>query len=159
MGGWIALQFSLNSKRIKKLVLLAPVMSFAPLNWKSPFKLFPALWFRNSFFIRNLYNWMFAKQNVPNETLYNQFFIGYKYGKINLRVAPKVFKQEELERLQAETLVLISEQEVVYSSTKKALDNAAAIPKITAVLIPNSSHCLPAEQNEIVNDLVTKYLL
>ena len=158
MGGWISLQFSLNSKRIKKLVLLAPVMSFAPLNWKFPIKLFPALWFRNSFFIRNLYNWMYAKQNVPNETLYNQFFIGYKYGKINLRVVPKVFNKEELERLQPETLVLIGEQEVVYSSTKKAIDHAAAIPKITAVLIPNCSHCLPAEQNEIVNHLVSEFL-
>ncbi|MBS4218443.1 alpha/beta fold hydrolase [Bacillus sp. FJAT-49711] len=27
MGGWISLQFSLNSSRVKKLVLLAPIMS------------------------------------------------------------------------------------------------------------------------------------
>ena len=159
MGGWMALQFSLNSNRVKKLVLLAPVMSFAPLNWKFPFKLFPALWFKNSAGIRNLYNWMFAKHNTPDETLYKQFLLGYKYGKIHLRVVPKVYTKEELESLNVETLLLIGEQEVVYKSTKKAIDHAAAMPQITAKLIPNCSHCLPAEQKDIINNLVSEFLL
>lgn len=133
-------------------------MSFATLNWKFPFKLFPALWFKNSIAIRNLYNWMFAKQNSPNEILYEQFLLGYKYGKIHLRVVPKVFTKEELASLKAETLLLIGEQEVVYSSIKKAIDHATAIPQITAKLIPNCSHCLPAEQQEMVNHLVNEFL-
>ncbi|MGE8206656.1 alpha/beta fold hydrolase [Heyndrickxia sp. NPDC080065] len=158
MGGWISLQFSLNSNRVKKLVLLAPVMSFAPLSWKFPFKLFPSLWFRNSFFIRDLYNWMFAKGNNPDEILYQQFLNGYKYGKIQLRVVPKVFERKELERLLPETLLLIGEQEVVYSSTKKAARNASSFPNIKTKLIPNCSHCLSAEQKNVVNELVTDFL-
>lgn len=159
MGGWVSLQFSLNSNRVKKLVLLAPVMSFASLNWKFPFKLFPAMTVKNSFFIRRLYNWMYAKQNEPDEILYQQFYKGYKYGKIQLRVVPRVFESQELERLDPETLVLIGEQEVVYSSTKKAIDYASSFPKIKAKLIPYCSHCLLAEQKDIVNTLVSDFLL
>ncbi|MBS4196306.1 alpha/beta fold hydrolase [Lederbergia citri] len=159
MGGWISLQFSLNSKRVKKLVLLAPVMSFASLNWKFPFKLFPAMTAKNAFFIRALYKWMFAKHNAPDEILYQQFYKGYKYGKIQLRVVPKVFEREELESLKPMTLVIIGEQEVVYSSTKKAVVYADSFPNIKAKLIPNCSHCLPAELKEIVNQLVNDFLL
>lgn len=158
MGGWISLQYSLHSDRVKKLVLLSPVMSFASLNWKFPIKLFPSLWFRNSFFIRVLYNWMFAKGNEPDEILYQQFLNGYKYGKIQLRVVPKVFDRKDIERLEPETLLLIGEQEVVYSSTKKAIENASGFPKIKTKLIPNCSHCLPAEQKDIVNELVAEFL-
>ncbi|MCR2823637.1 alpha/beta fold hydrolase [Lederbergia panacisoli] len=159
MGGWISLQFSLNSNRVKKLALLAPVMSFAGLNWKFPMKLFPAMTVKNSFFIRSLFNWMFAKQNQPDEILYQQFYKGYKYGKIQLRIAPKVFERDELEGLKPDTLVLIGEQEVVYSSTKKAVEYANSFTKIKAKLIPNCSHCLPAEQREIVNQLVKDFLI
>jgi len=159
MGGWISLQFSLKSIRVKKLVLLAPVMSFAGINWKFPIKLFPSLWFRNSFSIRALYNWMFAKGNEPNKILYQQFLNGYKYGKIQLRIVPKVFDREELERLHPETLLIIGEQEVIYSSIRKATQHAARSPKIKTELIPNCSHCLPAEQKDIVNELVTDFLL
>ncbi|MBY0121769.1 alpha/beta fold hydrolase [Bacillus sp. S/N-304-OC-R1] len=158
MGGWISLKFSLESEKVKKLVLLAPVMSFSSLNWKFPFKLLPAMILKNSYFIRSLYNWMFAKQSRPNSILYEQFLLGYKYGKIQLRVAPTVFKETELKKLQPETLVLIGENEVVYSSVEKALKNAEASPKITAKLIPSSSHCLPAEQNQLVNQLVINFL-
>lgn len=159
MGGWMSLQFSLHSKRVKKLVLLAPVMSFNSLNWKFPLKLFPALWFRNSIMIRNLYNWMFAKENTPNEILYQQFLLGFKYGKTHLRVVPKVFTKEELESLKVKTLLLIGDQEVIYSSTKKAIANATVCPQITAKLIPNCSHSLPGEQNEIINNLVFEFLM
>ncbi|MBS4172228.1 alpha/beta hydrolase [Bacillus sp. FJAT-49736] len=159
MGGWISLQFSLHSNRVKKLVLLAPVMSFASLNWRFPIKLFPSLWFRNSFFIRALYNWMFAKGNEPDEILYQQFLCGYKYGKIQLRVVPKVFNRTELEQLLPETLLLIGDGEVVYSSTKKATQYASNFPKVKTKLIPNCSHCLPAEQKDIVNELVNDFLL
>lgn len=85
--------------------------------------------------------------------------LGYKYGKIHLRVVPKVFTKEELGSLKAETLLLIGEQEVVYSSTKRAINHAASIPQITAKLIPNCSHCLPAEQKEMVNNLVNEFLI
>lgn len=158
MGGWIALQFSLQSDRIKKLVLLAPVMSFCGLNWKFPLKLLPATLLRNSYFIRTLYNWMFAKKNTPNPVLYNQFLAGYKFGRIQLKVAPTVFKETELKRLTPETLVLIGEDEVIYSSVNKAVKHAEESPKMTAHLIPDSSHCLPAEQAPIVNQLVLQFL-
>jgi pimeloyl-ACP methyl ester carboxylesterase len=158
MGGWIALQFSLQSERVKKLVLLAPVMSFCGLNWKFPIKLLPATLLRNSHSISILYNWMFAKQNTPNTILYEQFWAGYKFGRIQLKVAPSVFKEAELNQLRPETLVLIGEEEVIYSSVHQAIERAEQSPKMMVHLIPNSSHCLPAEQAPIVNQLVLQHL-
>jgi pimeloyl-ACP methyl ester carboxylesterase len=158
MGGWIALQFSLQSERVRKLVLMAPVMSFSSLNWKFPFKLLPATLLRNSYSISSLYKWMFAKKNVPNKILYNQFWSGYKYGRIQLRVAPTVFKEPELSKLPPETLVLIGEEEVIYSSVQQAIERAEQLPKTVVHLIPNSSHCLPAEQSQVVNKLVMEFL-
>jgi pimeloyl-ACP methyl ester carboxylesterase len=155
MGGWISLQYSLQSERIKKLVLLAPVISFCPLHWKFPFKLLPAMLLKSPYFIRQLYHWMFAKQNTPNQILY---VAGYKYGKIQLRVPPTVFEEKDFKKLQPETLVLIGENEVIYSSIKKALQNAVVSPKITAQLVSGSSHCLPAEQPDVVNRLVLAFL-
>ncbi|MCM3768594.1 alpha/beta fold hydrolase [Neobacillus niacini] len=158
MGGWIALQYTLQSERVRKLVLLAPVMSFSSLNWKFPFKLLPATLLRNSYSIRKLYNWMFAKQNTPNQLLYAQFLAGYKFGRIQLKVAPSVFNETELSKLLPETLVLIGKEEVVYSSVQQAVNRAEQSPKTTVQLIPDSSHCLPAEQAETVNKLVLQFL-
>ncbi|MBU8917280.1 alpha/beta hydrolase [Bacillus sp. FJAT-29953] len=158
MGGWIALQFSLQSDRVKKLVLLAPVMSLSGLNWRFPFKLLPATLLKNSYSIRKLYEWMFAKQNTPSPLLYKQFLAGYKLGKIQLKVAPTVMKEAELKGLWPETLVLIGEEEVIYSSVQKAIKRADEAPNMTVHLIPACSHCLPAEQSYMVNDLVNQFL-
>lgn len=158
MGGWIALQFSLQSNRVRKLVLLAPVMSICGLNWKFPFKLLPATLLRNSYSIRKLYKWMFAEQNTPNQILYDQFLKGYKFGRIQLKVAPTIFKETELKKLRPETLVLIGENEVIYSSVHQAIKRAGEFPKMSVHQIPNSSHCLPAEQSHVVNQLVIQFL-
>lgn len=158
MGGWIALQYTLHSERVKKLVLLAPVMSLNGLNWKFPFKLLPATLVRNRYSIRKLYNWMFAKQNTPDPILYDQFLAGYRFGRIQLKVAPTVFKEAELKQLRPDTLVLIGEEEVIYSSVYGAIKRAEGVPKMAVHVIPNSSHCLPAEQSHDVNQLVIQFL-
>ncbi|SOB91970.1 pimeloyl-ACP methyl ester carboxylesterase [Ureibacillus xyleni] len=159
MGGWMSLQYCLNSNRVKKLVLLAPVMSFDRLNWKFPLKLFPAMWFKKTYFIKKLYKWLFAKNSVPDQVLFNQFVVGYKFGVMQLRVPPRTYNDEEIRNLKTPTLLLIGNEEVVYSSVDKAFERASTNPIITTKLVVGASHCLSAEQKDEVNKLVTDYLI
>jgi len=69
-----------------------------------------------------------------------------------------VFEREALERLPPDMLVLIGEQEVVYSSTKKAIEDASSFSKIKAKLISNCPHCLLAEQKEVLDRLIKEFL-
>jgi pimeloyl-ACP methyl ester carboxylesterase len=63
-----------------------------------------------------------------------------------------------LRELKLRTLFLVGDEEVIYDA-RKAVDRVKElIPRAETHIIPRASHCLNAEQSELVNGLILQFL-
>jgi pimeloyl-ACP methyl ester carboxylesterase len=69
-----------------------------------------------------------------------------------------VFTDAELAGLQAPTLLLIGDREVIYDPRAALARARRLIPRLTAGLLPDASHLLSAERAESVNDRIVAFL-
>lgn len=160
LGGWLAMNLALcDPDRVRKLVTLAPAASLAPLNWQFFLRFMltnlPIRSFGNSFT-----QWLFATPKAATKftALIAQVSIGAKNFKFQKMVYPEVFADDELQRLQPPTLVLIGEKEVIYKP-RPALDRARRlIPGVEAELVPQAGHASPLDQPAWVNARILKFL-
>jgi pimeloyl-ACP methyl ester carboxylesterase len=160
-GGWLALNFALSApERIKRLILLAPA-GLQPLVSQFWLRGMPAMLFPCRSFIGKFMKWMTVEGFAVNELFVEQFLVGMKNFRHRpyIRVLPTVFTDDELRQIEAHTLLLIGEEEVIYKKPKAAVKRAEQlIQNIEAEMIPNSSHGLPMEQAELVNKHILGFL-
>jgi pimeloyl-ACP methyl ester carboxylesterase len=95
---------------------------------------------------------------VVNELFVEQFVMGMKHFRSQIRVFPTVFTDDELQQIEADTLLLIGAQEVIYNPELAAKRAKRVIPNIEAKLVPDASHGLPMEQPGLVNEYILDFL-
>jgi pimeloyl-ACP methyl ester carboxylesterase len=158
-GGWLALNFTLTfPERIKSLVLLDPVSSFAPLSKQFILRMIVP------FFIsptpKNLYKFSYwLLRGRMGDKRYQELFVagltGLKFGK---RIPATVFKDRELCSVSRPTLLLLGEECVIYNFRCVMKRAKRLIPDIKAEIIPEASHSLNMEQAELVNQKIVEFL-
>lgn len=159
MGGWLALNFALHAPRkVNRLILLAPVGAFYSIPLQFMFKVYPALLLPSPRRIERAWNWFLAKGNRLDELAMGQAVEAYTHCRMLLKVIPKRFAQEQLQQLAVPTLFLVGEEEVIYNARKAAKLVRRLIPTAETEIVPRASHCLNAEQAEIVNGRILRFL-
>jgi pimeloyl-ACP methyl ester carboxylesterase len=158
-GGWLALNFVLSaSQRVKRLILLSPAASLLPLVGQFWLRGIPAMLFAHRSLIARFMDWMTADRFAVNALFVEQFVLGIRHFRSQIRILPTVFTDNELRQIKLPTLLLIGEQEVIYDPAA-AVDRAKhLISNIKAELIPNASHGLPMEQSELVNARILGFI-
>jgi pimeloyl-ACP methyl ester carboxylesterase len=165
-GGWFALNYALHvPERVNKIVLLSPAACFVPLV-RQHFLRGALMWFFPSrFAVRSFKLWETYPGNIKSpenlayfETNTEQMYLGFKYFRITGESTPDTFSDEELRRLQAPTLLLIGQQEVIYDPPASIERARRLIPHIEAELIPNASHDMSCFQAEVVDERILKFL-
>lgn len=158
-GGWLALNFALSaSKRVKRLILLAPAASLLPLVSQFWLRGIPTMLFPRRSLITSFMKWMTVEGFVVNELFVDQFVLGMKEFRSQIRVFPTLFTDDELRQIKAHTLLLIGEEEVIYNPEAAMNRAKQLIQNIEAEVIPNASHGLPMEQPELVNERILGFL-
>ena len=159
-GGWLALNFALSApKRIKRLILLAPVglQPFVSQFW---LRGIPAMLFPRRSFITGFMKWMTVEGFVVNELFVEQFVLGMQAFRpsCQIRALPTVFTDHELRQIKAHTLLLLGEKEVIYDPKAAMKWANQAMPRIQSEMVSNASHGLPMEQAELVNERILGFL-
>jgi len=158
-GGWIALNYAMSAPaRVKRLILLAPAGALVPLAMQFYVRGIPTLLFPVRPLITSFMRWMTAEGFVVKEPFVEQFVLGAKNFKSQIRVPPSVFTDAELRKITAPTLLLLGAQEVIYDPRAAAKRARGLVPNIKVEIIPNSSHGLPMEQPRLVNERVLTFL-
>jgi len=158
-GGWLTLNFALNvPERVKLMVLLAPASPLLPFVSQFYTRGVPTALFPTRSLIASFMRWMSADGFVVNELFFEQFLLGMKYVRSQIRVLPTVFRDDELRQIKAETLLIIGEQEVIYNPVLAVNRAKELISNIKAEIIPNTNHGLPMEQPVLVNKLILDFL-
>ncbi len=155
-GGWVTMNMALYApERVKKIVLLSPVVAFV--SWNKMYLLLrfvPLMLFPIRLFINNSIRPMFVKR--PNEIYFEQLALAAKC-KFK-EVFPTEFTDDELRQIKIPALLLIGEKEVIFSPPK-AIDRAKRLmPDIQTEMIPEASHLSSMDQPEMVDACILKFL-
>ncbi len=78
-------------------------------------------------------------------------------GLIN-QVLPRVYSKEEFAQIQAKTLLVLGEQEVIYNNLHSAIQSARElIPGVEIQVIPDAHHITALAQPEKVNQRLLQF--
>jgi pimeloyl-ACP methyl ester carboxylesterase len=99
-GGWLALNFALSApERVRRMILLAPAASLLSLDSKFYIRGIPSVLFPIRPLITGFMRWMTVEGFVVNELFVEQFVMGMKHFRSQIRIFPTVFSDDELRRL------------------------------------------------------------
>ena len=165
-GGWFALFYALRApQRVSKIALISPAASFRPLNWQHALRGSAMFFFPSRNTMRSFKLWETYPGNLQspeNLAFFNakveQLYLGFKYFRCQGEAMPDIFTDAELQRLQAPTLLLIGQQEVIYDPAASIERARRLIPHIEASLIPNASHDLSSFQARVVDERILRFL-
>jgi pimeloyl-ACP methyl ester carboxylesterase len=165
-GGWFALNYALHvPERVDKIALISPAACFLPLNWQHMLRGSLMFFFPSRPAMRSFKLWETYLPNIQspeNRAFFNdkleQLYLGFKHFRCQGEANPDVFSDDELRGLQAPTLLLIGQQEVIYDPVASIERARRLIPHIEASLIPNASHDLSSFQARIVDEHILKFL-
>lgn len=155
MGGFLALKLAqVTPRRVRRLVLISPA-SLLPLRPQfllraaaallTPF-LTPAS--RQALFLGTASPHAapaIRQLLTPTDFRYQMFF-------------PPAETDADLRRVQAPTLLLLGEREVIYAPNQALRRATRLIPAVEAILIPGAGHAVSLDQPDMVNQHVLRFL-
>lgn len=156
-GGWQTAMYALrHPQRLRKVVLLAPVMTVLPLPfawiWRAVLCLLP-----DRSFLEGLMVWMhpdLAKGDQKQLQWMNEeidaAFLALRCFKPKPMVNPTLLTDAELGSLRVPTLFLVGENERIYSATQAIERLQRVAPQIETEIIQNAGHDLLLVQPDLV---------
>jgi pimeloyl-ACP methyl ester carboxylesterase len=165
-GGWFALNYAIHQpERVRKVVLISPAACFLPLNWQHSLRGALMFFFPTRSAMLRFKLWETFPENIQspeNRAFFNakaeQLYLGFKYFRCQGEATPDIFSDQDLGRIQAPTLVLIGQQEVIYDPVASIERARRRIPNVEASLVPNASHDLAYFQAPVVDERILKFL-
>lgn len=156
LGGWLALKLAAYApQRVNKLVLLDPggiiSLSITPrIIWNTvPFVLMPG-----EASARRMLSLMSVHSLEPLTvewmTLVSQ--------NVNSSLAPPAISASELQGIKADVLMMSGEHDIFLPSKKLAQKAGELFPTARIIIVPNSGHLLPDDQQDIVLNQVKDFL-
>lgn len=164
-GGGVALQVALKyPDKINRMVLMCPAWGIKMFRiWSLVFHSLPAVVFPGPGRVRNLLEWLSVKRPVfadkEGDALVNYLTIALRHYKSPKPVNPVVFTDEELKRIKAPILLLIGDNEVIYSDPREVVHRAKNnLPDVTVTIISRAGHALPYDRPDVVGKKISEFL-
>jgi pimeloyl-ACP methyl ester carboxylesterase len=158
-GGWLATNLALNAPQVvERLVLLAPAATVTPLRRRFMLFALPMVLWPTDATIRPFFDWL-AQDYRMNEHFAELMRLGVRHWRSSKRgVYPTVYSDDELRRLQAPTLLLIGDREVIYDPYAGLARARHLVPHFEGEIVPDACHMLSAEQAEWINQRMVAFL-
>lgn len=158
-GGWLALGLALGApRRVSHLVLLAPAASILP--FRRILKLTIAAGpYMPAWTGRPSIEAMVGGRAHVDDRIVQLLTLHLAHFRYQRRAPfPSAFRSEELETLQAKTLLLIGDHEMIYDP-ERALGRACLlIPDVEVELVEDAGHLINMERPEFTNDRLLSFL-
>jgi pimeloyl-ACP methyl ester carboxylesterase len=165
-GGWLTLNYAIGApQRVDQIVLLSPAGSFLPLVKQFFLRTMPLMFLPRRFVVDSFMRWLTYKENLHDahlraiyDCLVDQMYLGARYFRMQAGVMPGVFSDDELRRLQAPTLLLIGQQEVIYDPAASLERARRLVPNFEGQLVPRASHDMSFSQAQFVDARILEFL-
>lgn len=164
-GGWQASLYALSHpERLDKLVLLAPASTVLRPRFEVMVRAI-LYYFIPTRFVAERYLYWYAPDSVrKHETreiideMVDEVLLARKCFNPRKFVVPTVLTDQDWQRLQVPTLLLVGENEVTYSAHEAIRRLETAAPNVTALMIPEADHHLAIVKPARVSNEVLKFL-
>lgn len=158
-GGFLTLNFALQAPdRVKRLVLLAPAGCFVKFRLAFWLRMVSGMFLPARAALERLIPWISVRRDAPESPVFEQMLLIRLFGRAHWGVWPRVFTDEELRRVNAPTLLLIGDREVIYDPRAAVERATRLLPCIEAEIIPNAGHFLTFDQPESVDARMLNFL-
>ncbi len=163
-GGWIAAHYALRfPRRVRRLVLLAPAGTAAPVSWAFIWRgmlcLIPI-----RFFMKKFMNWAATTENKDEtaqrviDQMTDDAYLGMWSLKPRRMVPPVPLADEELGQLPERTLFLVGDREVVFNPHQALARLGVAAPQVLTEMISGAGHDFFAVRADEVNRRMMAFL-
>lgn len=158
-GGWLSLNFAVaHPQRVSKLALLAPAASLLPFRLAARVSIQVGPYMPGWTAGPSLKPLFGDRYTIDDRVvaLLEKSLLRYRFQQHP--VIPDVFSDDELQSVQADTLVMCGDQEIIYDSAR-ALERARSlISKVDAELVQDAGHMLNLERPEYVDTRLIGFL-
>jgi pimeloyl-ACP methyl ester carboxylesterase len=165
-GGFFALETAINlPERVDKVVLISPAATFVQM-WAWWLHLFIPAHIFGSFFgsekmVLHAYDWLwqgFLMDDCFAELRRLNKLAGKDLRPSINRAVPRVFRDDELKRVQAPVLLLIGDHEVIYRPEDAIRRASRLVRDLKAEIVPNANHTAQYTAPDFVNMRMMEYL-
>lgn len=155
MGGWLSLNYAVtHPERINRLVLLAPVASFARIPLLTMLPIYLAMLLPTPARVQRAWDRFLAPGNHLPPLVMEMITAAYIHCRPQLAVIPGAFPAAELARITVPVLFLVGDAETIYPAEQIVGKVRAVLPQAVTQIIPGAGHCLTAEQPRLVNEAI-----
>jgi pimeloyl-ACP methyl ester carboxylesterase len=164
-GGFTAAYYAMKlPERIRKLVLIGPAATIAPMRPfythmfipKAVYGFFPKLPGLKRV-MRSSVDWM--HKGLPRDPLWEPFFYSSMiYGGLINQVFPRMYSKVEFSQIKAKVLLILGEQEAIYNNLQSAAHSARElIPNVKVEIVPAAHHVAAVASPEKVNQILLQF--
>jgi pimeloyl-ACP methyl ester carboxylesterase len=160
-GGMLAFTAALYlPKRVKRVVLVSPAATFVQFwafYWHIayPYKL--GYFLGSKPIILSGFKWLW--QNFPRDECFTKYSeLSKTSGFPSNQLAPPVYSDEELRKIQTPILLLIGDHEVIYNPAHVIQRAMRLVPGLKAEMIPNANHNAQVTAPDVVNNKILEFL-
>jgi pimeloyl-ACP methyl ester carboxylesterase len=155
-GGFLTLNTALYlPNQVKKIVLISPAATFVQM-WAWSLYFFPAYMTGSKRLLLRAYDWIW--QGYPKDECIAQMRAITSVSGVPHHVPPSVFSDEELRKIQAPTLLLIGDHEVIYDPERAIRRATRLVTGLRAEIVPNANHNAEYTAANAVNEKVLDFL-
>ncbi|HTO87276.1 MAG TPA: alpha/beta hydrolase [Thermoanaerobaculia bacterium] len=143
-GGFEAMLMAQHAPdRTEKLILLAPAAAFKPFSAKFYLTVFGAALYPNDTILGTFRNASTVRADLFSKEATEMLSLSFRVGANQVRVYPREFSDDEVRAIKAPTLVILGNEEMIYSPAEVAERASRLLPKSRVLMLSGCGHAIP----------------
>jgi pimeloyl-ACP methyl ester carboxylesterase len=147
-----------NPDKIEKLILLAPAAGFKPFSFKFYLLAFGTAIFPKDIILETFKNAGTLKTNLWSKEMTEMLTLSFRVAANQLRVYPREFSDDELKAIKVPTLLILGNEEMIYSPAKAAERASRILPNSKVIMLPNCGHAIPFDAPKEASNAIDSFL-
>jgi pimeloyl-ACP methyl ester carboxylesterase len=147
-----------NPDKIEKLILLAPAAGFKPFSFKFFLSAFGTAIFPKDIILETFKNAGTLKANLWSKEMTEMLALSFRVAAVQLRVYPREFSDEELKAIKVPTLLILGNEEMIYSPAEAAERASGIMPNSKVIMLPDCGHAIPFDAPREASNAIDSFL-
>lgn len=147
-----------NPDKIEKLILLAPAAGLKPFSFEFFLTVFGTAIFPKDIILENFKNAGTLKANLWSKEMTEMLTISFRVAANQLRVYPREFSDDELKAIKVPTLLILGNEEMIYSPAKAAERASRILPNSKVIILPDCGHAIPYDAPKDASNVIDSFL-
>jgi pimeloyl-ACP methyl ester carboxylesterase len=158
-GGFQAMLIARQKpEKIKKLILLAPASGLRPFSLEFYLTSFGTALYPKDIILKTFRNSGTLKPGLWSNEMTEMLAISFRAAANQLRVYPREFSDDEIKSIKVPALLILGEEEMIYSPVKAAERIKMLLPDSKVIMLPDCGHAIPFDAPREASEAIDSFL-